>query len=427
MCACAFCRSRFSARGSALDLANPSGKLVVEGLVDVHVLDHVPNLRRAHPLQEPERHLLLEARAAIQDGAHEGIRASLGAHVIILRRRSDQRTADADAGFQLADDRVDASAAAHAGCAVAAEHVEPLVLGELDGRGGVGREGSEHLRRERVVRIRREGIRGEDVVVVHLLKRESLRGVVRARSQASPQVLARSRLIGRRGGGREEHLTTLPGRRHLLELLHALRVEAQSRAALHRVHEAHHPRLELLGARQPGAQLANLILRVRLHLPQPHHLLQQQQPVALQLLHLAGDAAVRAQLQSVVAAAGHVRRGRAAASAGFGAGTLLWRRLTLRFFLLVSGRVVPAQRGEQLGFTLLEPLHAELEPVAVALAEAVVVELPDKRREIAVLERGGQLRGLEQVGLPHGERAALRGPGDDVVAAGVADEVPRFP
>ena len=238
-------------------------------------------------------------------------------------------------------------------------------------------------------------------------------------------------MIGRRGGGREEHLTTLPGRRHLLELLHALRVEAQSRAALHRVHEAHHPRLELLGARQPGAQLANLILRVRLHLPQPHHLLQQQQPVALQLLHLAGDAAVRAQLQSVVAAAGHVRR--SFKSAGFNAGALLSRRrrggrlASIRLLLLVSRRVVPAQRGEQLGFTLLEPLHAELEPVAVALAEAVVVELPDERREVAVLERGGQLRGLEQVGLPHGERAALRGPGDDVVAAGVADEVPRFP
>ena len=44
-----------------------------------------------------------------------------------------------------------------------------------------------------------------------------------------------------------------------------------------------------------------------------------------------------------------------------------------------------------------------------------------------MLERPRQLRRLQQVGLPDGERAALRGPGDDVVAAGIADEVPRFP
>ena len=88
---------------------------------------------------------------------------------------------------------------------------------------------------------------------------------------------------------------------------------------------------------------------------------------------------------------------------------------------------MPAQIGEQLGLTLLEALDTELKPVAVALAEAVVVELAYEGGKVGVLERPRQLRRLQQVGLPDGERAALRGPGDDVVAAGIADEVPRFP
>mmetsp|Transcript_1022 Transcript_1022/g.4568 ORF Transcript_1022/g.4568 Transcript_1022/m.4568 type:complete len:210 (+) Transcript_1022:2526-3155(+) len=104
----------------------------------------------------------------------------------------------------------------------------------------------------------------------------------------------------------------------------------------------------------------------------------------------------------------------------------LWRR-DFGVFLLGPRRVVPAQIGEQLGLTLLEALDAELEPVAVALAEAVVVELAYEGGKVGVLERPRQLRRLQQVGLPDGERAALRGPGDDVVAAGIADEVPRFP
>ena len=88
---------------------------------------------------------------------------------------------------------------------------------------------------------------------------------------------------------------------------------------------------------------------------------------------------------------------------------------------------MPAQIGEQLGLTLLEALDTELKPVAVALAEAVVVELAYEGGKVGVLERPRQLRRLQQVGLPDGERAALRGPGGDVVAAGIADEVPRFP
>jgi hypothetical protein len=102
-------------------------------------------------------------------------------------------------------------------------------------------------------------------------------------------------------------------------------------------------------------------------------------------------------------------------------------RCDFRVFLLGPRRVVPAQIGEQLGLTLLEALDAELKPVAVALAEAVVVELAYEGGKVGVLERPRQLRRLQQVGLPDGERAALRGPGDDVVAAGIADEVPRFP
>ena len=102
-------------------------------------------------------------------------------------------------------------------------------------------------------------------------------------------------------------------------------------------------------------------------------------------------------------------------------------RRDFRVFLLGPRRVVPAQIGEQLGLTLLEALDTELKPVAVALAEAVVVELAYEGGKVGVLERPRQLRRLQQVGLPDGERAALRGPGDDVVAAGIADEVPRFP
>ena len=55
-----------------------------------------------------------------------------------------------------------------------------------------------------------------------------------------------------------------------------------------------------------------------------------------------------------------------------------------RAAFFVPRRVVSFERGEQLGPALLEPLHAELEPVAVALAEAVVVELPHEGREMSI-------------------------------------------
>jgi hypothetical protein len=61
--------------------------------------------------------------------------------------------------------------------------------------------------------------------------------------------------------------------------------------------------------------------------------------------------------------------------------------------LLTPRRVVSLQRGEQFRFPQLEPLHPELEPVAVALPEPVVVQLPHETGEVAVLKRVRKLRG----------------------------------
>ena len=88
---------------------------------------------------------------------------------------------------------------------------------------------------------------------------------------------------------------------------------------------------------------------------------------------------------------------------------------------------MPLERGEQLGLALLEALDAELEAVAVALAEAVVVELPHEGCEIGVLERVRQLLLFHLVGVPHRERPPVGGPRHDVVRGRVGDQVPRFP
>ena len=79
-------------------------------------------------------------------------------------------------------------------------------------------------------------------------------------------------------------------------------------------------------------------------------------------------------------------------------------------------RVVALEGHQKLGFAPLETLHAKLETIRVALAEAVVVELSHEGRKVAVLERVGKLLSLHEVGVPHRERASVGGPRDDVVA-----------
>eukprot|EP00982_Pelagococcus_subviridis_P000063 617-Pelagococcus_subviridis.AAC.1 len=160
-----------------------------------------------------------------------------------------------------------------------------------------------------------------------------------------------------------------------------------------------------------------------------------QKAVALELLHLARDPAVRADLERLRAVVGRALHQVLLLGAAAAARVRRRRRPRRRFptsslsvsSLFVSRRVVPPKRRQELRLPLLEPLHAKLEPVAVAFPEPVVVQLPHERREVAVLERVRKMLRLEEVRLPDRERPPVRAPRDDVVARRVGDEVPRLP